>query len=126
MSPNLSAMSQTGSLWPIIPATCRTGSSFTSVTVKGKTSCACPCTTAWTSGQGRKDAGMDDALGIERIIGFLDRFAITVEDQNIFRSDLFRAARSRQEKVVRVVGEPHADMAVAVDDTFVRGECGWR
>ena len=61
---------------------------------------------------------MDEALEIGLAL-VVDRFALLVELDQIVTLDQFRRQRARHEKTLRIVGMPHADMAVSVDHVLV-------
>ena len=61
---------------------------------------------------------MDIALEIGLTL-VLDRLTRLIELDQIVAFDQFRRARARHEEAFRIVGMPHADMAIGIDDVFV-------
>jgi hypothetical protein len=61
---------------------------------------------------------MDEALEIGLTL-VIDGFALLVELDQVVALDQFRSQRARHEKPLRIVGMPHADMAIGIDHVFV-------
>ncbi len=65
-----------------------------------------------------EDRGMNETLEVGLAL-VLDRLALLVEFDQIVTLDQLRRPRARHEETLRIVGMPHADMAVGVDHILV-------
>src|SRR5579864_5170556 len=66
------------------------------------------------------DSAMDRALDIDRSAALVDRIAIEIEFDEVVDRHELGATRSREEEPVGPIRMSDADMAVSVDDVFMR------
>ena len=66
------------------------------------------------------DAAVDEALVIERPAVVLRRRAVEVELHDVGLADHLGRERAGEEEAARVARMAHADVAVGIDDVFVR------
>ena len=120
VSPNLSAMSHTGTLAPMKLPEWITGRSWVAAAMpNGSMSSAWACTTAIDVRPRLVDRRMDEALEIERALLVPHRLAVEAELDDVVLLDQLGRERARDEEALRIVGMADADVAVGVDHVLL-------